>query len=311
MLVGGGPRLGVLGGVFTDKVIVQRLTDFMWCAHSTTEEDPRVYRLARVLVALRRSIMSLKIFTRTSAIPRTRHSRPVTHIPASIFIQLRSPKTAKPSTLNTQEDATCVAFQAKFFDPVEDDSPDIVVKFVTRYGTDVHKFLASKDHTPRLRYCGLLSGIDVEQSPATLSSQQSPVLFLGPMQMVVMDYVSHRGVTPSDAVQQIEVVLYKLHCKGYVFGDLRAQNVLFDECGEVKFIDFDWSGRYDMNIRDNSFPAALQKSIDDEKKHVKSVDHYVCYLLNLSSNIHWAPDARDLEPIRPGHDWFMLYNFPS
>jgi hypothetical protein len=137
--------------------------------------------------------MSLKIFTRTSAIPRTRHSRPVTHIPASILIQLRSPKTAKPSTLNTQEDATCVAFQAKIFDPVEDDSPDIVVKFVTRYGRDVHKFLASENHAPRLRYCGPLSGTDEEQSPATLSSQQSPVLSLGPMQMVVMDYVSHRG----------------------------------------------------------------------------------------------------------------------
>ena len=62
MLVGGGPWLGVLGGVFTDKVIVQRLTDFMWCAHSTTEEDPRVYRLARVLVALRRSIHELENF---------------------------------------------------------------------------------------------------------------------------------------------------------------------------------------------------------------------------------------------------------
>jgi serine/threonine protein kinase len=102
-------------------------------------------------------------------------------------------------------------------------------------------------------------------------------------------------VVPSDAVQQIEAVLYKLHCKGYVFGDLRAQNVLFDEGGKVKFIDFDWSGRYDMNIRDKSLPAALQKSIDDEKNHVKSVDHYVCYPLNLSSKIHWAPDARDLD----------------
>ena len=255
--------------------------------------------------------MNLKIFTRTSAIPRTRHSHPVTHIPASILIQLRSRKTAKPSTLHTKEDATCVAFQAKISDPVGDDSPDIVVKFVTRYGTDVHKFLASEDHASRLRYCGPLPGIDDEQSPATLSSQQSPVLLLGPMQMVVMDYVSHRGVTPSDAVQKIEAILYKLHCKGYAFGDLRAQNILFDEDDKVKFIDFDWSGRYDMNVRDNSLPADLQKSIDDEKKHAKSVDHYVCYPLNLSSNIHWEPDARDLEPIRPGHDWFMLYNFPS
>jgi len=139
-----------------------------------------------------------------------------------------------------EEDATCVAFQAKISDLVDDsnDSPDIVVKFVTRYGTDVHKFLARKDHAPRFRYCGPLSGVNDEQSPLKPSSQQSSVLSLGPMQMVVMDYASHRAVTPPDAIQQIETVLYKLHCKGYVFGDLRPQNILFDEDGKVKFIDF-------------------------------------------------------------------------
>ena len=126
------------------------------------------------------------------------------------------------------------------------------------------------------------------------------------MQMVVMDYVTHRGVTPPDAVQQI--VLYKLHCKEYVFGDLRPQIILFDEDIKVKFIDFDWSGRYNMNVRDESLPAELLKRVDEGKKNVKSVDYYVCYPLNLSSNIYWMPDARDLEPIRPEHDWFI--NFP-
>ena len=47
-----------------------------------------------------------------------------------------------------EEDATCVAFQAEISDPVGDDFPDIVVKFVARYGADVHKFLASEDHAP-------------------------------------------------------------------------------------------------------------------------------------------------------------------
>ena len=109
--------------------------------------------------------------------------------------------------------------------------------------------------------CYLVSMMN-KKSLATPSSQQSPVLSLGPMQMVVMDYVSHRGVTPPDTVQQIEAVLYKLHCRGYVFGDLRTQNVLFDEDGKVKFIDFDLSGRYDMNVRDNSLPTDFQKRID-------------------------------------------------
>ena len=104
MLVGGGPWLGVLGGVFTDKVIVQRLTDFMWCAHSTTEEDPRVYRLARVLVALRRSIHELENFYRDISDPKTPPLTPGhTHPRFYALIQLRSLKMAKLSNSNTLE----------------------------------------------------------------------------------------------------------------------------------------------------------------------------------------------------------------
>jgi len=102
MLVGGGPWLGVLGGVFTDKVIVQRLTDLMWCAHSTTQEDPPVYRLSRVLVALRRSIHQLEIFYKDISDPKNPALSPGYTHPFFILIQPRSPKTAKPTTLNTR-----------------------------------------------------------------------------------------------------------------------------------------------------------------------------------------------------------------
>ena len=246
-------------------------------------------------MALRRSIHKLEIFYKDISNPKNPlltpgHTHPRFYPYPTSFTE-NSKTVHFKYTRILEEDAMCVAFQAKISDLAEDHSPDIVVKFVTRYGMDVHKFLASEDHAPRLRYCGPLSGInahDNEQSTATLSSQQSPVLSLGPMQMIVMDYVSHRGVTPPDAVQQIEAVLYKLHCRGYVFGDLRVQNVLFDEDSKVKFIDFDWSGCFDMNVRDESLPADFQKRIDDEKTNVKSVSHYVCYPLNLSLNIHWA-----------------------
>lgn len=76
---------------------------------------------------------------------------------------------------------------------------------------------------------------------------------------------------------------YKLHCRGYVFGDLRVQHVLFDEDSKVKFIDFDWSGHFDMNVRDESLPADFQKRIDDEKTNVKSVTHYALCVLPFKS----------------------------
>lgn len=52
MIADGGPWMGVLGGVFKDKNIAPRLTDLMWVGHSSTEEEARVLRFARMLNAL-------------------------------------------------------------------------------------------------------------------------------------------------------------------------------------------------------------------------------------------------------------------
>jgi len=65
MLVGGGPWIGILGGVISDKVIVQRLTDMLWVGHSSTTEDARVCRFARMLVALRECIRKLSAYYRS------------------------------------------------------------------------------------------------------------------------------------------------------------------------------------------------------------------------------------------------------
>ena len=89
-------RLCVLGGVFDDKAVVQRLTDFMWCEQKKSLGSTVWHEFWW-------PFHELENFTRTSAIPKPRHSHPVTHIPVSILIQLRSLKTAKPSTSNTLE----------------------------------------------------------------------------------------------------------------------------------------------------------------------------------------------------------------
>jgi hypothetical protein len=286
---------------------VQRLTDLMWFGHSSTEEDGRVYRLARVLTALRQSLVRLRKFYQdigAAEIP------PVTHGPHSRFYPYPTSytdngvETQFKYTKMLEEDAVCVTYRAKICDQV--DSPDIVVKFVTRYGEEVHKFLADHNYAPRLRYCGPLSGRNVVFDD--FLRQAHPGLSLGPIQMVVMDYVSVCKRTPPDAHQQVAQVLDVLHSAGYVFGDLREQNILFDEENKVKFIDFDWCGRYDINICDNSsLPSDLQKKISDNKKSIEPVSHYVCYPLNLSKvQGQWVEGVKDLEPIRPKHDWAML-----
>ena len=72
-------------------------------------------------------------------------------------------------------------------------------------------------------------------------SPQLRQLSLGPMQMIVMDYVSvpKDAPPPPDARHQLGEILIKLHSEGCVFGDLRQQNVLFDEENKAKLIDFD------------------------------------------------------------------------
>ncbi|TFK32543.1 hypothetical protein BDQ12DRAFT_716350 [Crucibulum laeve] len=223
-----------------------------------------------------------------------------------------------------ENDARCITYQAKIQSsvdspdinastdndaPADNDAPtDIVVKFVARYGKDVHEFLARENHAPALRYFGAplaqdkknILGDDDQPStiaPNPLSPEQpSLALPLCPMKMVVMDYVSpHAKPWPQDTREQIIKVLNKLHNRGYVFGDLRPPNVLFDQSNEVKFIDFDWSGLYK--------PSPLDKTLQADSD-------YTYYPLNLSKSIIWVDGADDLLPILPEHDLEMLHNLP-
>ena len=49
----------MLGAIFTDKVVVQRLTDFIWIGMDTTLNEQHCYRVARILPSLARGIRKL------------------------------------------------------------------------------------------------------------------------------------------------------------------------------------------------------------------------------------------------------------
>ncbi|TDL19319.1 hypothetical protein BD410DRAFT_727414 [Rickenella mellea] len=300
MLAGGGPWLGVLGGVFTDRFIVQRLTPMEWFAHSSTKEDGRVYHLTRVLIAFRECIHDLETFYR-SEVPKLRaleagHAHPRFYPFSNTFVDEAGKVFTFQYVRKLESDPACVTYLARIDSPqpifpdlptsaTPADSCNIVVKFVNRYGTEVHEFLAKRNHAPRLRYCGPIpNSVVQERLPEALKVLPPPGLSLGPMQMVVMDYVPQSKHTPADARSKVKVVLDELHSNGFVFGDLRPQNVLFDESGEVQFIDFDWTGR----------------SNDD-----KSDGIYARYPLNISQNIPWPEGVKGLSTILPQHDQEM------
>ncbi|KAF8873899.1 hypothetical protein BD779DRAFT_1568628 [Infundibulicybe gibba] len=184
ILAGSGPWLCILGAAITHRVIIQRLTDMMWIGLSSTNEDGRIRRFARVMAALSQNLFA-----------------------------------SENTTSRLEADAGCVTYLAKIRRDAE--SPDVdqrvVIKFVDQYGDEVHRFLAGRDSS-------------------------SGYLFDNSMKMVVMNYVEPHP-RPAGARTQLEAILTDLHTAGYVFGDLREPNVLFDGNGRAKLIDFDWAGR--------------------------------------------------------------------
>jgi serine/threonine protein kinase len=276
MIAHAGPWLAILGGIITGHCIVQRLTDFLWIPVHSTHDDNQFLRIARVFYALRESIQRLDSWykdTITGVIPLNESSP---HVPHPRFFP--SPNVYRDGDnlvrfayqVPLELDVSCVTYRAK---TLEDNPKDIVVKFVTSYGADAHRVMASVGLAPELLYHG---PIDVELGMPSY----------GDLCMVVMEYVD--GLTLNKAWEQHKVpqsfqsdlrtAFQHLHDAGYVFGDLRQPNVMITREGKVQLIDFDWAGK-DGEVK---YPVAISGSID------------------------WPAGAQGLARIRKEHDSMML-----
>jgi hypothetical protein len=307
-----------MGSVFSDKFIVQRLTDMRWMALSSMEEDSRVYHNARILVALRKCLKLLQKYyqdvdsTSPPFVPNQPHPRYFPY-PTSFTTGDGTPTYFR--YLKSLEDhPASVTYLAEITDQsgATGTRVKVVVKFVASYGEEVHKFLAQKGWAPTLLHYGPLR----ENTP--------PDGFLGPtgsappglhlhsnlMSMVVMDYIDAQPKRPPNAHLQIKDVLTQLHINGYVFGDLRPPNVLFDADGKVKFIDFNWCGRYDRKICDEDLADGRQNQIEKMDCVQVGDGPYAYYPLAMSTiEDMWVPGMEPLAQIRPVHDIKMLHKF--
>jgi hypothetical protein len=326
MLAGGGPWLCVLGGVFINRFIVQRLTDMMWIGFSATHEDHRVYQVAKVLLALRNSLRLLEDFyefvVNTDKIPdfnakaRDPHPR---HFPYPHSFVVNEDTVVVFEYLGRLEtDMRCVTFLAK----IKNTGEKVVVKFVDRYGDEVHRFLAEQGHAPRLLYYGPLPERTIYDSSEPAPDDQEPMNAgyqrLGPavaseMKMVVMEYIPQSKPRLDDAGlshDKISAVLEKLHMNGYVFGDLRGPNIMFDANDEVKFIDFDWAGRYDTKElspdQQEDGKKTWARFSDAGKPTAEEQTGFATYPIGISLGISWADGVGSYLPILPDHDTEML-----
>jgi len=281
----------------------------MWIAHSSTYEDARVYKLAQALVALRMGLKALESYYHSLSgqnIPPLTASKPHPRFfPYPNSFPEGGGMVRFDYVTPLENNSTCVAFLAETKDHLK-----VVVKFVDRYGSTVHKFLAEHGYAPRLRYCGPLSPLRKAQSQAP----SRPGLSLGALQMVVMDYVTPLSQDllhlPQVMRPQIEEILNTLHKNGYVFGDLRQPNIILDQEQKVQLIDFDWAGRYDMSDQRN-IPENIQGLISPKEANIiqtQTDTTFAHYPLNLSKKLFSSIGARDLQPILPVHDWKMLNN---
>ena len=115
-------------------------------------------------------------------------------------------------------------WQADYYSSVSQKS--VVVKFVLeRYGSDVHRYLASHGLAPNLLHLERLPGSWI---------------------VVVMDQGSELILSGNKKNQKLfeatsERILDKLHERNFVHGDLRLPNFILDG-DQVKLIDFDWAG---------------------------------------------------------------------
>lgn len=249
-----GPWLCVIGGVFTGKVVVQRLTDLRWLGLSSTQEEAWVINIARMFVALRDCLRILEGFyhdLRSADIPAL-----VARVPHPRFFPYPTSYTKTDGSLVTfryiksmeQDQSTCVTFLAKIVS--EDDPKKVVIKFVERYGEDVQQYLADKGKAPKLYYIGHLNGLR-----HTTGSSIT--------RMVVMEYIDSKTTAPLDVHTQIKEILTNLHSEGYVFGDLRRPNILVNRMNKIFLIDFNWCGRY-KSIMHDGIPKEIQQRIDEK-----------------------------------------------
>jgi hypothetical protein len=125
-----------------DKIIVQRLTDYIWLGHDTIFNDEAIYRNVRILYTLARSLcrldMSLKIHSQP-AIPKKLEPRYFPYINA--YRGFEGTIINFTFIMPLELDSVCTMFLAKTEGPA---SLLIVVKFVHRYNKEAHELLAAK-----------------------------------------------------------------------------------------------------------------------------------------------------------------------
>ncbi|KAF5329833.1 hypothetical protein D9758_018346 [Tetrapyrgos nigripes] len=296
ILAGGGPNFALLGAVWADRFIVQRISDIVFLAQASTTVDDLIHKAARFFSAVKLGINDLRQYYVGVGSSRVQPLQP--NVPHPRFFpfptQFRCRKTQETISFcylraMDDDDSRNLAYLAE----TKNLPCKLLIKFSDRYGYEAHQLIADKQRAPDLFYCGLLDGksdVLCFENAKGRFREGAGGLYVGPMRMIVMEYLEGKNALqtpreewPRAAHSDIKAAINQLHEAGFVFGDLRLPNVIFVGDG-TKLIDFDWSGK----------------------------EGDVCYPHGLSENAGWVEGVKSFRKIEKEHDLEMLEkHFPA
>jgi serine/threonine protein kinase len=273
ILVGiAGPYLTVTGAIFSDRLTTQRLTDYVYLGphlnrNGRSGRDEGIHQVARVLRALEASTNLLRDFYLGLDLKAERVDGELMPPYFREFTSDGKLYKLKYTKRMAEDYPDKAVFEASTKPVGQVGEPEgVVVKFTHSYCGAAHRLLAEQLLAPRLRYCEKVESIG--------------------MYVVIMDLVG-RDISASFRDQQrvankLRTAIKTLHGSGLVHGDLREPNILVTEDGDVKIIDFDWSG--------------------------KEGEAYYPSDINLGSGIWWDSEVARGGLIKKKHDRTMYQN---
>ncbi|KAI0050129.1 hypothetical protein FA95DRAFT_1514638 [Auriscalpium vulgare] len=268
-----GQYLSIQGAVLIPRPVTEHLTDTIYMGLGAPCEQ-RVRRLRRILRIFRKAHRALRNYY-VNLVPNA-DAPYMGWKPQPTFFQdigdkdREVVKNLEYLSLFNHEDRNKDDFQRSLYIGMLS-GKKVVVKFCERYCPDAHRLLADHDpeFAPKLHMCTRL---------------------VGGQHMVVMDYVEGSMVSTAfregnevrlslQFHDQVKTALDVLHEKGYVFGDLRAPNILKRTIdNRAMLIDFDWAGK------------------EGEAR----------YSVLMNTDLTWPKGASRGGLIHKQHDWDML-----
>ena len=172
---------------------------------------------------------------------------------------------------------------------------EIIVKFTKRYSTEAHDCLGKVNLAPRLFAFVKLPGgwfMIVMEFIAWTPLHKFVKAYTLTDRLLTSDREYAQFLDPeirSAVISNIKKALEALHDNFFVHGDFRPNNLLVNPKGDVRVVDFEYSGRF--------------KGTDPVR--------YPPFL-NKLGEITWAPDVQCGGLISPEHDHFLFNQiFPN